>query len=140
MSKFVETLNEILQDKNISLLSFSKSVGIPYNTLRNLKLYNPTINNAILIADYFSTSLDYFERRTDKFEYNYNKNYELQFYSNLRKLMNFNKIKKITLCNDLGISHSTIDRWATGILPTYSNLITIAQYLDCSIDKLLGRI
>lgn len=54
--------------------------------------------------------------------------------------MKIQNIKKISLCKDLGISHSSIDRWSTGILPTYSNLIALAEYLDCSIDKLLGRI
>ncbi len=137
---FVETLNEILQDKNISKREFAKMINLPIGTIYNLKRYNPTIETALLIVDYFNSSLNYFEKKTDKFVYAYNKTYTIDFYRNLRNIMKEQNITKVKLCSDLGISHSSLDRWATGILPTYANLIAIADYLDCSIDKLLGRI
>lgn len=140
MSYFVETLNEILEDKNISKLELSKLIKIPEGTIYNLKRFNPTIENALLIVDYFSSSLDYFEKKTDKFDYEYNKNYKINFYINLRTIMKEQNITKVKLCDDLGISHSSIERWAKGILPTYANLVAIAEYLDCSIDKLVGRV
>lgn len=140
MLYFVETLNEILQDKNISKLEFAKSINLPIGTIYNLKRYNPTIETALLIVDYFSSSIDYFERKVDKFKYVYNKKYSINFYSNMREIMKTQNIKKKSLCSDLGISHSSIDRWATGVLPTYSNLVLIADYLGCSIDSLLGRV
>ncbi len=140
MLYFVETLNEILEDKNISRAEFSKLINLKPRTIYNLKKYNPTIQNALMIVDYFSSSLDYFEKKTDEFNCSFNKNYKINFYSIMRNIMKAQNITKVKLCEDLGISHSSLDRWATGILPTYSNLIAIADYLDVSIDKLLGRI
>ena len=43
------------------------------------------------------------------------------------------------ICKDLNFSYTTLERWAKGILPTYENLIRISNYLDCSIDEILGR-
>lgn len=67
MLYFVETLNEILQDKNISKLEFAKLINLPTGIIYNLKRYNPTIETALLIVDYFNSSLDYFERKNDTF-------------------------------------------------------------------------
>lgn len=50
--------------------------------------------------------------------------------------------QKITInkiCSDLGFSTTNFERWAKGMLPTYENLIAIVDYLDCSIDEILGR-
>ena len=68
MIYFADTLNEILQDKEMSKLSLSKEIGIPMNTLYNMKIYCPTVYTALKIVDYFSSSLDYFERKIDMFE------------------------------------------------------------------------
>lgn len=139
MSNFDETLKELLEDRNLSKSELSTIIGIPVSTIYNLKRFNPTVENAILIADYFSSSLDYFEKKTNELNYHYNKAYKINFYNNLRNIMKEQSIKKVKLCDDLGISHSSIERWAKGILPTYANLILVAEYLDISIDKLLGR-
>lgn len=140
MSNFVENLKDLLKDRNLSMLEFAKLINIPFSTIYNLKFYNPSTKNALLIVDYFSSSLDYFENITDKFEYSYNDNYEINFYKNLRENMKLQNKTKIQLCYDLGISHSTLDRWRNGTLPSYTSLLSVAKYLGCSIDALLGRV
>ncbi len=140
MLYFIETLNEVLEDKGLSRAEFSRLININSGTIYNLKKYNPTIQNALLIVDYFSSSFDYFEKKTDKFNCSFNKDYTISFYKNMRVIKKEQNITKVKLCKDLGISHSSLDRWASGTLPTYANLISIADYLDVSIDKLLGRL
>ena len=125
---FVETLNEILDDNSISLLNFSKLVGIPATTLYNLKKYNPTIENALKIVDYFSSSLDYFERKTDTFKCTFE--YKSNFYTCLRNEMKKQNITIVKICKDLNFSNTNFERWAKGMLPTYDNLIRISNYLD----------
>ena len=137
MIYFVETLKEVLSDKGISLLQFSKDIGMPANTLYNLKLYNPTVDNALKIVDYFSSSLDYFERKCDTFKCAFE--YQSNFYECLRGEMEKQNISISKICKDLNFSYTTLERWAKGILPTYENLIRISNYLDCSIDEILGR-
>ena len=44
------------------------------------------------------------------------------------------------LAKEIGISSGIITKWKTiGTLPNGETLIKIADYLDCSIDYLLGR-
>ena len=44
------------------------------------------------------------------------------------------------VAKDIGISSGVITRWKTlGSLPNGEILIRIADYLDCSVDYLLGR-
>ncbi len=139
MSKFAETLNDLLKENGLSILEFSKKINISSDTLYDLKKFNPTIQNALKIVDYFSSSLDYFERKSDVFEYSFNKNYKINFYDNFaKKLKKLNK-NFVDFKNDCGISYSSVKRWKKGMLPTYSNLLMVAKYLNCSIDELLGR-
>ena len=140
MSNFYETLLEILNEKGITILNFASKIQIPPTTLYDLKLYNPTIQNALKIVDYFETSLDYFEKRTDKFEYTYNHNYKMDFYTNLDNALKQQGITKVKFTNDLGLSISNFARWKKGILPTYANLLDMSLYLNYSIDELIGRI
>lgn len=140
MSNFYETLLEILNEKGITILNFASKIQIPPTTLYDLKYYNPTIQNALKIVDYFETSLDYFEKRIDKFKYNYNHNYKIDFYTNLDNALKQQGITKVKFTNDLGLSISNFARWKKGILPTYQNLLEMSIYLNYSIDELLGRI
>ena len=140
MSNFYETLLEILNEKGITILNFASKIQIPPTTLYDLKYYNPTIQNALKIVDYFETSLDYFEKRTDKFNYPYNHNYKITFYTNLDNALKQQGITKVKFTNDLGFSISNFARWEKGILPTYANLLDMSSYLNYSIDELLGRI
>ena len=39
----------------------------------------------------------------------------------------------------VGISSATITQWKQGAIPAGDNLAKIADYLDCSVDYLLGR-
>lgn len=44
------------------------------------------------------------------------------------------------VAKEIGISSGVITRWKTlGSLPNGETLIKIANYLDCSVDYLLGR-
>ena len=40
---------------------------------------------------------------------------------------------------EIGISSGIISKWKTGAIPSGEMLIKISEYLDCSIDYLLGR-
>lgn len=39
----------------------------------------------------------------------------------------------------VGISSATVTQWKQGAIPAGDNLAKIADYLDCSVDYLLGR-
>ena len=48
-------------------------------------------------------------------------------------------IKVTPLLLNLGLSKGNISKWKNGTLPNGEILIKIADYLDCSVDYLLGR-
>jgi len=43
------------------------------------------------------------------------------------------------LGQNLGISSGVITKWKKGGIPNGENLLKLADYLDCSVDYLLGR-
>mgnify|MGYP002625050283 FL=1 len=52
------------------------------------------------------------------------------------------KEKKITakkLCEDIGISQQTYNKWGNGTEIKERNLIKIAEYFNCTTDYILGR-
>ena len=53
------------------------------------------------------------------------------------------QIKQLTaykVAKETGISQGLMNEYKNGIkLPTLQNLLKIADYLDCSVDYLLGR-
>lgn len=59
---------------------------------------------------------------------------------NFFKLLNERKISAKKLSEDTGISTGNISDWKSGrSMPTALKLIQLANYLDCSVDFILGR-
>ena len=140
MSNFKETLKEILCEKNLSRREIAKISELKNARLiYNLNNYNPKIDTALKIVDFLDSSLDYFERKIDYFSCEYDKDYKINFFENLKQTMEEQKIKVKTLCSETGIGESTYYDWKNGKMPQYENLVLVANYLDCSIDGLLGR-
>ena len=51
-----------------------------------------------------------------------------------------NNITAYKIAKETGISQGLMGEYKKGIkLPTIQNLVKIADYLDCSVDYLLGR-
>lgn len=47
--------------------------------------------------------------------------------------------KPNTIAAHLGLSNATATKWKKGSVPNGETLVGIADYLDCSVDYLLGR-
>ena len=47
--------------------------------------------------------------------------------------------KPNTVARAVGMSSATATKWKNGAIPNGEALIKIADYLDCSVDYLLGR-
>lgn len=140
MLYFVDTLKEVMKENDIaSFRDLSEKVGIPVNTLYGLTRFNPSTKNALKIVDYFSSSLDYFERKSYVFKCKFNKDYKINFFPTLRKELFNQHITVSKFCKDLSFSETSFDRWRSGVIPEYQNLVEIATYLDLSIDFLIGR-
>ena len=59
----------------------------------------------------------------------------------IRKKRKAIEVKEGELAQEIGVSLNTISRWEKGeTYPTLMNAIAIADFFDCTIDELVGRI
>lgn len=66
--------------------------------------------------------------------------YNGPFASSLRQLMEDRNITQADIASKIGVTPQTVSQYCNGISePGYDNLVKIADYLDVSIDYLLGR-
>jgi transcriptional regulator with XRE-family HTH domain len=61
------------------------------------------------------------------------------FYNNLIKACSIKNIKVSNLTALLGFSTGNLSKWKAGTIPNGEILLKIADYLDVSVDYLLGR-
>lgn len=61
------------------------------------------------------------------------------FWERFYELCLKNDTKPNPLAKEIGISSGVITKWKSGGIPNGEMLIKIADYLDCSVDYLLGR-
>lgn len=145
MSKFAERLSELIKNENLTTVSLQKATGISRTQLGKYisNFYEPSLNNAIKISNYFKCSLDYLlgidniENLYDNFlEPNYEK--FITRYKELLKLnnTNHNKISKIANFN-----RNNLIYWQKHkSLPTLDILYKIAICLNTKVEYLIGRI
>ncbi len=62
------------------------------------------------------------------------------FYSILKNLCLSRKLKLTNVLKELNISIGNTTKWKNGTLPNGTILIKFADYFNCSVDYLLGRI
>lgn len=63
------------------------------------------------------------------------------FWERFYKMCNAKGSKPNTVAKEIDISSGIITKWKTqGSLPNGETLVKIANYLDCSVDYLLGRV
>lgn len=61
------------------------------------------------------------------------------FWDRLYHLCTKNNFKPNTVAKAIGLSTATATKWKNGSVPNGEALSKIADYLDCSVDYLLGR-
>jgi transcriptional regulator with XRE-family HTH domain len=62
------------------------------------------------------------------------------FHENFSNILQQRGLKASQITKDTGIPGSSLSEWKTGVRqPSYDNLLRLADYLEVSIDELLGR-
>lgn len=62
------------------------------------------------------------------------------FWENFVRLCEQVGTKPNPVGKEIGVSSGVITKWKNGTIPNGETLIRLADYLDCSIDYLLGRV
>ena len=140
-TKFFISLMDLLDENGFTIMSFSKVLGIDETLLYNYKAGDmPSIKTAVAIANYFDCTLNFLMGLDDKRDMSHFKSYDTTvFYERYRILLKEKNISNYRISKDTGIDDSSDYSWQKGCIPTMTTLIKIAEYLNCQIDYLIGR-
>lgn len=135
-----ERLKELMQDNEIKSDELAKKLNVNGSAVRKWLLYDKSIylSTLIKIADYFKCSIDYLIGRSDIF-LSFIPQETPPFIENLYIILKQKNISTYKLDKETSIHHSHLYRWRKGAEPLLDSLIILAEYLDISIDYLVGR-
>lgn len=141
INPFIENLNELMFDNNISIRSLCEKLNLNlsqlYRYLRKESI--PYTTTIVKIADYFCCSIDYLlglapHLIDDKL------NYTPPFSVAFAQIIKEHQTTRYQINKQLKIANSELDYWYHGArIPSIESVIKLAKYFDCTIDKLLGR-
>lgn len=141
---FAERLKELMIELDINQTQLSKIINVESSTIsRYLSEQNvPEIEILICLADCFNCSIDFLVGRSENYlnsgtSYKECPTFSVQF----KKLLSHFKVSKYKLQKEARISKTIMYYWETGkYQPSIENIIKLANYFDCSIDYILGRV
>ena len=142
MSNLSENLKDLMNEAEINAPALALATGIDPSTILTLLRGEglPYVDTLVSLADHFRCSTDYLLGLTDRLEDIPFKK-RPPFSEQLTFLLNHFKITKYRLEKQTGLSEKTVNRWHNGkTQPTVESLIRLANYFDCSVDFILGRI
>lgn len=142
MSNLSENLKDLMTEAEIKAPALALATGVDPSTILSLLRGDglPYVDTLVSLADHFRCSTDYLLGLTDRLEDIPFKK-RPPFPEQLTFLLNHFKITKYRLEKQTGLSEKTVNRWHNGkTQPTIESLIRLANFFDCSVDFVLGRI
>lgn len=144
MNDFQESLKELLIDNNLNYANLNKALNLSSGTISSYFCNGtyPTVEISIKLAEFFNCSLDYLFGLTDIQSPTYKINFtdtRINFVNNFEKCLRQSDISNARAMKELGICENALYRWKSGVAPRMSNIVTVAKYLNISIDYLLGH-
>ena len=141
LPKFSERLAELMQENdNITTDKLGDAIGVAGAVVRQWRAgkCSPTLANSIRLAEHFSCSLDYLAGRTEN-DFEYKTHPVLPFHERLTSILKQRDLSWYRVVKDTKISASNMRDWKRGSQPLLPRLVELADYLDITIDHLIGR-
>ena len=142
LSKFAETLSSLMSEQNLNAPALGKLINTDRTNitryLRGERL--PLYPGFVSLLVYFNVSADVLLGRAD-----YSEIAEFlpvqPFHETLRRALKETHTSQYRIEKELHISGGTMYGWLSGkSLPTVENLDKLADFMDVSVDYLLGRV
>ena len=140
-------IREIRQSKGMTQEKLARKANIPQSSLAELENGKRTtvrFDRICSVADALGVELEYLVRGRENYidpNLNYledRKDHKLIFAKNVNYYLNSQNKTQTDLCNDLGLSTSTVSNWCRGEkLPRMNKLEIVAKYLGVSKSDLL---
>lgn len=139
--EFHEIMEDLMIEKDLSLSELARQMNMDYKQLSNYAkgVFSPSLKSALRLADFFDCSLDYLAGLSDNKKQSDFKEPDFLFYQRYENILKESKISHYRLTKNTGINVNDSRLWKKGSIPTFFNLIKIADYLGVSIDYLIGR-
>ncbi len=137
---FFARLSDLMSDEGLNAESLAQKAEIDPSGIRRYlrKEILPTLKNAIKLAEYFHCRLNYLFGLDDdcgRFDEK-----SADFAESFEKALREKNVTRYRLCKDTRISPQSADDWFNAKRkPSMENVLKIAEYLDCSVDYLVGR-
>ena len=137
---FHERLTELMIEKGVNTVSLAAAIGVSDETVRRWKNGERDIllSQLVKLADYFQCSLDFLTGRSDSV-LDYQVSEMPPFYDSLRAVMKEKEVPRDRLGKDVPIYDGYFTNWKRGKSPNIVTLILLEDYLDVTIDYLVGR-
>ncbi|MFA5449789.1 MAG: helix-turn-helix transcriptional regulator [Clostridia bacterium] len=140
-TNFAERLTEAMfYANNMSSAALADAVGVTVQTVRRWKRGEKQINlaNLIKVANVLNCTIDYLVGRRDN-ALDFTPKQSLSFYQSLGEVLTLRGKTFYNLTQQTRFTESYLYQWRKGKQPKIPALIDLANYLDCSIDYLVGR-
>ena len=141
LSKFSESLTELLILHSITPSAFAKIIGCGKGTISRYQNAQklPSLDLLVRMADYFQCSTDYLlGLETELYKRQFTT--PPPFQQRLPALCEELGITKYQIEHKAKIAQSAIYKWQDGTgAPSVESVVKIAKAFDCSVDFILGR-
>lgn len=138
---FVERLSEFLIDYEMKPASLAKEIGVDRKIISRYMSGTryPDFSMALRLSAYFHCSIDFLLGRSDTGA-SFDPLPAPPFAERIEYVISFFGKTKYKVAKDTSISESTLYNWKFNrSSPTLENIITLADYFECSIEFILGR-
>lgn len=138
---FSERLRELMYDcGDIKSERLGAEIGVSGQTVRGWCEGSQSISlsNLLKLADYFECSLEFLLAISD-IECDYTPHPCPPFYEHFREVMKEKGITRYRMTKESKIKDSYFTEWSKGADPQLHSLVEAANYLNVSIDYLVGR-
>ena len=138
MEKFIDSLNEILRENNVTIHEIEDNKILSKNGCYSYSRYNPSLRTLIKIANYLNVSIEYLIGIADvnNFrEYDTKQN----FYKKIKDVLKQNNLSETKFCKDLGISRTNFTRWKNGSDISLGLLVDFSNYFNYSLEEFLDK-
>lgn len=141
LSDFPNRLKELMNERNdMKSERLAKEANISGSSIRSFLRGQsvPNFQTAIKLADFFRCSLDYLVGFVEEYQEVVPRPLP-PFYAHLREIMKNAGVTRLEITQKTAIKDAFFTNWSHGELPLLITLCTLANYLEVSLDYLVGR-
>ncbi|MCL2860904.1 MAG: helix-turn-helix domain-containing protein [Firmicutes bacterium] len=140
MVTFSERISDLMAEKEVKSNELAAIIGVNATTITDWKRgkYHIHLTHAIKLADFFECSLEYLMGRSEDFS-DFKSKKSPPFYTQFLSVMAECNCTTYRIRRDSGISGGHFNNWKKGSDPLMPTLFLVADYLDVTLDYLVGR-